>query len=140
MLAGWYWRMLSRKNDAKTKELMNLGGSDRMSIAWFLSWLNERRDLPMRDFLTDIFSDLVFAQHMRIALARFDGSAQRLRFLLGDSGIEPTISARADLGDVSLPWMPDRLDTLIGLLCDCDVLEWDDGTLKLGPRAAEVSS
>ena len=106
----------------------------------FLRWLNERRDIPIRDFLTDIFSDLVFAQHMRIALARFDGGAQRLRFLLGDSGIEPTISARSDLGNASLPWMLDRLDTLIGLLCDCDVVEWDDGVLKLGRRAADVSS
>ena len=33
MFAGWYWRMVVRQNDAKTKELMNLGGSDRMSMA-----------------------------------------------------------------------------------------------------------
>lgn len=140
MLAGWYWRMLSRLGDAKTKSLISLGSSDRMSIGWFHSWLNERSDRPMRELLTDIFSDLVFAQHMRIALARFDGSAQRLRFLLGDSGIEPTTSARADLGELGLPWMPDRLDTLIGLLCDCDVLELDDGNIKLGPCATDVSS
>jgi len=139
MLAGWFWRMLSRQGDPKTKELMDLGGSDRMSMSWFLNWLSERRDLPIREFLKDIFSDLIFAQHMRIALARFDGSAQRLRFLLGDSGIEPTISARADLGELGLPWMPDRLDTLVGLLCDCDVLEREeDGVLKLGPRAPEI--
>jgi hypothetical protein len=139
MLAGWYWRMQSRQGDANIKELMKLGGSDRMSIAWFLQWLDDRRDRPMREFLKDVFSDLVFAQHMRIALARFDGSAQRLRFLLGDHGIEPTVSARADLGGLNLPWMPDRLDTLIGLLCDCDVLDSDDGILKLGPSAPDIS-
>ncbi len=53
---------------------MDLGGSDRMSMAWFMNWLNARRDLPMRSFLRDVFSDLVFSQHMRVALSRFDGS------------------------------------------------------------------
>lgn len=139
MLAGWFWRMLCRQDDPKAKDLMNLGGSDRMSMAWFIKWLTERRDRPIREFLKDIFSDLIFAQHMRIALARFDGRAQRLRFLLGDNGIEPTMSARADLGKLRLPWMPDRLDTLIGLLCDCDVLQVEDGVLSCGLCADEVS-
>jgi len=52
--------------------------------------------------------------------------------------LEPTISARSDLGERDLPWMPDRLDTLAGLLCDCDVLTEKDGTLRLGPAAGEV--
>jgi hypothetical protein len=138
MFAGWYWRMLARQHDLKTKEFMNLGGSDRMSIGWFLNWLRERQDRPVRELLNDIFSDLVFAQHMRIALARFDGTAQRLRFLLGDSGIEPTVSAHADLGNVALPWMLDRLDTLIALLCDCDVLKQVDETFTLGPEAEKI--
>jgi hypothetical protein len=49
-----------------------------------------------------------------------------------------TISARNDLGERDLPWMPDRLDTLAGLLCDCDVLAENDGTIRLGPAADEV--
>ncbi len=74
--------MLSRQGDMNTQELMKLGGSDRISIAWFLQWLDDRRERPMKEFLKDVYSDLVFAQHMRIALSRYDGSAQRLRFLL----------------------------------------------------------
>jgi hypothetical protein len=103
-------------------------------------WLNARRDLPMRSFLRDVLSDLVFSQHMRVAPSRFDGSSQRLRFLLGDQGIEPTSSARKDLGELYLPWMRDRLDTLISLLCDCDVLEMDDDTIRLGPSSGDVSA
>jgi hypothetical protein len=137
MFAGWYWRMLARQTDVRTAELMQLGRSDRMSIAWFLKWLQERRTIPTAELLTDVFSDLIFAQHMRIALARFDGLAQRLRFLLGDTGIEPTLSARADLGQRELPMMSDRLDTLIGLLCDCDVLTTTDEAVDLGPAADE---
>jgi hypothetical protein len=138
MLAGWYWRMVVRQQDDKTKELMNLGGSDRMSMGWFINWLRDRQNRPVRELLRDIFSDLIFAQHMRIALARFDGTAQRLRFLLGDSGIEPTVSARADLGKLVLPWMPDRLDTLIALLCDSNVLNVEGEMLSLGSKALEV--
>jgi hypothetical protein len=138
MLAGWYWRMLVRQQEGKTKNLMSLGGADRMSMSWFLQWITERRKVQIHALLKDIFSSLIFAQHMRIALARFDGTAQRLRFLIGDDGIESTISARNDLGERDLPWMPDRLDTLAGLLCDCDVLAEKDGTLRLGPAANEV--
>jgi hypothetical protein len=137
MIAGWYWRMLVRQQEGKTKNLFNLGGADRMSMSWFLQWLADRKKLSIRNLLKDIFSSLIFAQHMRIALARFDGTAQRLRFLIGDSGIEATISARSDLGERNLPWMPDRLDTLAGLLCDCDVLAAKDGAFIPGPAAGE---
>jgi hypothetical protein len=37
MLAGWYWRMLARRGDPNTEKLMDLGGSDRMSMAWFMN-------------------------------------------------------------------------------------------------------
>ncbi len=139
MCAGWYWRMLRWDNSGPYKHLMTLGDSDRMSMSWFIEWLQKRQELPIRDFLKDVFSDLVFSQHMRIALSRFDGRAQRLRFVLGDNGIEATVSARGDLGNLRLPWMPDRLDTLIELLCDVDVLKLDEnGVVSLGRRASGV--
>jgi hypothetical protein len=139
ILAGWCWRMLSWQQDKICAPLFKLGGADRMSIFWLLEWLSRRRNRPIRDLLKDVFSDLIFAQHMRIALARFDGNAQRIRFLMGDSGIEPTISARKDFGELDLPWMPDRLDTLVALLCDCGVLVGQDGALRPGPAASNTS-
>ena len=135
MFAGWYWRMLWRRNVAQEKEFLTLGGSDRLSIAWFLDWLGARVDTPVREMLRDLFSDLIFAQHLRVALSRFDGKAQRLRFLLEDHGIEPTVSARQKMGQTVLPWMPDRLDALTNLLSDCDVLENRNGVLYEGPGA-----
>jgi len=138
LLAGWHWRMLVREQDATVRHLLSLGGPDRMSMSWFLEWLRRRAKQPIQAFLKDVFSSLIFAQHMRIALARFDGTTQRLRFLIGDGGIEPTVSARADLGERPLPWMPDRLDALIALLCDCDVLAEKDDTIRLGPQADTV--
>lgn len=138
MLAGWYWRILTWQKRDVVKELLDLGGSDRMSMTWFLQWLRDRQDRSLRELLKDVFSQLIFAQHIRIALARFDGTAQRLRFLLGDSGIEPTVSARKDLGQLNLPWMPDRLDTLISLLCDCDILAMNEKILNVGRRADKL--
>lgn len=139
MFAGWYWRMLIREQDEANRNLMTLGQSDRIGMTWFLDWLRRRQRTSVRTLLKDIFSDLVFSQHMRVALARFDGNAQRLRFVLGDRGIEPTVSAKTDLGKRDLPWMPDRLDTLVALLCDIDVLQIaGDGTVSLGPRANTI--
>jgi hypothetical protein len=139
MFAGWYWRMLSREKDTAHKSLMELGSSERMGMGWFLEWLRSRQNMQVRTLLKDVFSDLVFSQHMRVALSRFDGHSQRLRFVLGDSGIEPTVSAKKDMGNRGLPWMPDRLDTLVDLLCDIDVLTLgDNDEIALGPRADTV--
>ena len=140
LLARWFWRMLIHYEDRSNKPLFELGGSDRMGMAWFLAWIQERRNMPLRDFLHDVFADLVFSQHMRVALSRFDGNAQRLRFMLGDSGIEPTAGI-SDLGERGIPWMPDRLDTFTYLLCDAEVLVRDDqGSLTPGKMAKKVWS
>jgi hypothetical protein len=138
MFAGWYWRMLVRQQDPKNKLYLVLGDADRMSMNWFIQWLTERKDLPLQDLLKDIFRDLVFSQHMRVALSRFDGNAQRLRFLIGDNGIEPTLKAREEMGELYLPWMSDRLDTLTSLLCDCKVLTAKDDTFQIGPCVREL--
>lgn len=138
MLAAWYWRTLSWRDQAVAKPLFNLGGADRMSMTWFQKWLKKREGQPINVFLRDIFSGLIFGQHMRIALARFDGNAQRIRFMIGDNGVEPTLSAKNDLAKLALPWMPDRLDTLFGLLCDCDVLSETDGFLRPGKASLEI--
>ena len=138
MIAGWYWRALIRDQDPEQSELMELGGPDRIAMRWFIQWLRNRLDCLVVQVVRDCFSDLVFAQHMRIALARFDGTSQRLRFALSDNGIEPTLSARKDLGKLRLPWMPDRLDSLLGLLCDCDVITADGELLSRGPAADDV--
>lgn len=139
MLACWYWRMLVRLEDEETKDLLQLGGSDRMSIKWFFNWLKARQSLTLKQLLHDIFSDLVFSQHIRIALSRFDGTSQRLRFLLGDNGIEATIGALHDLGKLRLPWMPDRLDALIHLLVDCDVLTLTHDKVGIGKNATNFA-
>jgi hypothetical protein len=138
MLAGWYWRMLVREKETTTKELMDLGKSDRMSMSWFLRWLKEREDLPIQALLNSIFSELIFAQHIRTALSRYDGHAQKVRFLLGDGGIEPTVGKRNDFAQLKLPWMPDRLHTLISLLCDCDVIKMTGESMSLGTKASDV--
>lgn len=39
MMAGCYWRMLYRKAKGEVKEFLTMGGSDRVSMAWFLDWL-----------------------------------------------------------------------------------------------------
>lgn len=141
MLAGWNWRMIAWQDDKTCTELFNLGGADRMGIAWLLRWLMDRRNRTIRDLLKDVFSDLIFAQHMRVALSRFDGNAQRIRFLLSDNGIEPTTSCeRKDFGRLNLKLMPDRLDTLAGLLCDCDVLAAKDGAFIRGSAFVELSN
>lgn len=138
LMARWFWRMLDRGGELSNRPAFDLGGSDRMSMAWFLEWIQERRTRAMRDFLRDVFADLVFSQHMRVAISRFDGEAQRLRFMLGDGGIEPTARVN-DIAEREIPWMADRLDTFAGLLCDADVLAQDNqDRLMAGKMAKKI--
>lgn len=139
MLSGWFLRATTFVHQKGFETQIEMGGSDRMSIGWFYRWLDGRKQLPLRTFLKDIFSDLIFSQHIRVALSRFDGQAQRLRFLLADEGIAPTLSTK-DLAKRDIPYMPDRLDTLIELLSDIQVLQiGKEGKLYLGKRADSMS-
>ena len=120
---------------------MTLGGSDRISMWGLFEWIDNKKTLPLDQFLRDVFSELVFSQHMRVALARFDGQVQRLRFVLGDTGIVPTASAMSTLASYHPPWMADRLDAFVNLLCDLDIVNMDDeGRLKIGENAGYLQA
>lgn len=135
ILARWWIRMIEWREKVGHKDLLALGDADRISIDWFWYWLDCRRKMPFAGFLKEFFSDLIFAQHMRVALARFDGQTQRLRFVLGDKGIIPA----AKLSGNNLPWMADRLVAFIDLLCDISILNQDaEGSLTLGDNADYV--
>jgi hypothetical protein len=79
-------------------------------------------------FLHELYADLIFTQHFRVDLSRLDPGApkQRLRFMLGDFGIVPTTGMKEILGQNGTPWMADRLDAWLLLVCDVDILETDN--------------
>jgi hypothetical protein len=132
MLARWWVRAHLWLAEGTQPQLLQEGDRNRISIRWFWDWLHGRLGTPVRTLLTHLYSELVFAQHIKVALARFDGQIQRLRFTLGDAGIIPTAEARGKLGDPP-GRMVDRLDAIIGLLCDVDVLHQDKhGNLSPG--------
>jgi hypothetical protein len=134
MLARWWLRMKVWLHEGVQPQFLMEGDRDHMSIYWFFEWLQIRLTVPLRSLLEDLYSEIVFAQHIKVALARFDGKIQRLRFTLGDEGIIPTAEWRDKLGDPPRR-MADRLDALIGLLCDVGVLKQDEGgILSLGPH------
>ncbi len=85
-----------------------------------------------------MFTELIYAQHMKIALSRFDGEIQRLRFILGDTGIVPTPTV-GDLG--KLPgFMNDRLSSFTNLLKDLAILKGNVGLLEIGDNAELFSN
>jgi hypothetical protein len=132
MLARWWLRVMLWLKDGVQPRLLGEGGRDRVSVRWFWEWLHDRLATPVRLLLESLYSDIVFAQHIKVALSRFDGEIQRLRFTLGDDGIIPTAEAQGKLGKPP-GRMADRLGAFIGLLCDVDVLaEDDDGVLSSG--------
>lgn len=126
MLARWHLRTFALIASFRERQHKQVywDGADRVSLDWFSRWLRERETFPFAQFLQDLFSQLVFAQHLRVALVRFDGVVQRLRFTLGDQGIIRT-AAVAGQKPLAPSWMADRLDAFIQILCDLDALRRD---------------
>jgi hypothetical protein len=101
------------------------GGIDRISLTHFSAGFRRFADRPVGEWLTDIMERYVISQHMRVATYRFDGRAQRLRFALGENGLEfydekPTVPQ----------WTQDHLATLLSLLSDCGLISEDGGLFQ----------
>jgi hypothetical protein len=132
MLARWWLRLVAWLNDRVLPASIEAGQRERVSIGVFHRWIDQRLGVPVREVLRDVFSDFVFAQHVKAALIRFDGEVQRLRFTLGDEGIMPTVEVGKKLGEAPNR-MADRLASFISLLCDVHVLQWNaEGQLVHG--------
>lgn len=127
MLARWYLRTKEWLVCYGDRQELVWGGESRISIRWFHEWLADRMDWPLRELLRDLFANLIFTQHLRVALSRLDPNApkQRLRFMLGDFGIAPAAGMERRLGQGDAPWMADRLDAWLLLLNDVEILQHD---------------
>lgn len=135
MMARWWIRAQKWLDESESREFLSMGERSRMSSHWFAGWLEDRLSLPLSQVANDLFSEIVFAQHIKVALSRFDGQVQRLRFTLGDTGIVPT-SAVKNLGQSPVR-MADRLLSFLGLLSDLDVIECPDGNrMAVGPHTS----
>jgi hypothetical protein len=132
MLARWWLRMCAWIEDAVWPMAIEANQRERLPMGAFHRWVEQRLQAPLIDLLRDLFSDLVFAQHVKVALMRFDGQVQRLRFTLGDEGIIPTPDVGDRLGEHPVR-MADRLYSFISILCDVGILTWhEDGPLTVG--------
>jgi hypothetical protein len=135
-LARWWLRMLSWVEDKTLPASIEAGRREQLSMGWFHRWVGERLQSPLTGLLRELFSDLIFAQHVKVALMRFDGEVQRLRFTLGDEGIIPTAEVGNKLGKYP-GRMADRLGSFISILCDAGMLAWrKDGRLVTQSTAA----
>lgn len=141
MLARWMLRVTGWTDDEARVTLLSLGGEDRVSMRWFVDWVNQRRNWTLVNLVSDLLEQLVFGQHVRVALSRFDGKSQKLRFLLDDHGIV-LAKAMVDSPGKAIPgWTQDRLDAFVALLCDVGVLAWsEDDCLGLGRRSEWVTT
>jgi hypothetical protein len=130
MLARWWLRTVAWVHDGLLPE--ETSQRERLPMRMFHYWIEKRFATATSKVLADLFSDLIFAQHVKVALMRFDGEVQRLRFTIGDQGIIPTAEVGNRLGEHPHR-MLDRLPSFIGLLCDVGVLGRDgEGRLVRG--------
>lgn len=76
MLARWYLRIYAWVGATNRCAFLKEGGADCISIVYLSEWIEAKKRLPFKTFLGELFLQLVFAQHLRVALARFDREMQ----------------------------------------------------------------
>ncbi len=101
------------------------GGIDRVSLTHFTDGFRRFVDRPVSEWVTDLMERCVISQHMRVATYRFDGRTQRLRFALGENGLE-FYDQKATVPQ----WTQDHLATLLSLLRDCGLISRDGGLFQ----------
>lgn len=141
MLCRWILRVDSWMEKYPDKKELTMGEEARISMRWFHGWLNERLDVPFPEFLRELYADLIFTQHLRVALSRLHPNEpmQRLRFVLADHGIVPTAGMEGRLGVDQAPWMADRLEAWLSLLTDVRIVTQDgEGIYGLGANAEQI--
>jgi hypothetical protein len=139
-LARWWLRVRIWPTSNDVAPLYNYGGSEHLGLKWFLTWIDKRKEQPFRELVQEALHELIFAQHLRTALARQIGTGQRLRFLVADQGIVPTAAALKLMGSAPRRTQ-DRLESFVSLLEDLEVVEWDDRRgLRAGPATSRVGS
>jgi hypothetical protein len=107
--------------ESTVKGEVERGGSDRLSLAFWVSALSRFIDRELPEFLRFFFETFVLSQHFAVAARRFDGQTQRLRISIEEEGLEflvdepllPTVTA-------------DRLNTALSLMEDCGLIGWSD--------------
>lgn len=141
LVARWWLRTAPCEADGVLPGWFREGGGTKVGMGWFRGWLAARWDRPVVDVLRDAFADLVFSQHIKVALTRFDGKLQRLRFTLGDGGIVRCAEVPADKFGGRPSRMVDRLGAFTRMLADLDVVRWDaDDRLRAGSLATEADA
>lgn len=106
---------------------LRLGGPLRLSFFHLRKRLTALGDMPIREAFHFIIEAMVVSQHFATAVNRFDGTNQRLRLAIEETGL---------CSLVSRPWQPniteDRLPTLLSLAGECGLLKLNsDGLLMV---------
>ena len=83
------------------------------------TWLYDRMEDNFLNTCKDLIADFVYSQHLRIGMSRIGDDGTRLRFSLGDEGINPTAKLK-NFAKTEPPFMADRLHALISLMEDLD--------------------
>lgn len=68
MMARWWIRTQRWLLEPETDEFLNMGERSGMSSHWFNEWLRDRLSMTLSKVGEDIFSETVFAQHIKVAL------------------------------------------------------------------------
>lgn len=109
--------------DADQHHDLRCGGVDRISL-WHLHESVERAaERPLMEWMQDVLDRWIIGQHLRVATLRSDGRAQRLRFGLGNEGLEFYANRP------SIPVLTqDHLAAVLSLMDNCGLIAGDSSS------------
>lgn len=108
-------------DDDDVRRELPRGGAGRISLEYWAKTWDKNCHYPLVDLVALVLNNMILSQHFAVATNRFDGGTQRLRITIEEEGLEALVSE---------PWQPyvaaDRLWTLLSLMTECELAEWDD--------------
>lgn len=111
-----------------------IGDRRRISLLHFKSWWAHRATVPLREVLGHFLEELVLQQHVAVAVARFDNEQRRLRFSNDEAGWEMLPGSTPAIPRLT----PDRIEALLRLMTDLDLVEETDDTFTASDAGEAV--
>ena len=106
--------------DPLTKIHARDGGSSRISLEYWMKFVEGNKSLPFQSFISKVIENFILSQHFGVAAARYSDGKQRLRLSIEEGGI---VSMLNNTTEALIPSVTrDRLDTILSLMHDAGLL------------------
>jgi hypothetical protein len=104
------------KQDERALQFLDLGGTFRLSLGFWSSFVQSNQATSLSDFLLTVTENFLLSQHFGFAAARYSEGKLRLRLTIEDTGLVSLLPGADKVWSPAVT--PDRLYTALSLMAN----------------------